>query len=849
MSVVVETMQAFKAALLSREAAQMQSMTRRWRALEEALQDRIEVFAARVAQDGLTVGQIQSRQFQLDRYASLLRQVQREHSGYVDYADGLIQAGQRQAGASGINAAAAAIRAIGVRSGFDILPINVIENMVGLAGDGSPLQQLLQNSFGAAADGMLNQLIRATALGYNPQRTARMMVRDGLSQSLSRMMNISRTEQLRVFREGSRQQYQASGVVENYRRLATKDRRTCPACMMADGEVMELGESLKAHPSCRCTSIPTVMGFKPVQWERGPDWFAKQAPDVQRQILGPGRFNAWKDGRFDLDQLITEKSNGVWGNSLHPTPLRDLLSGNVQPYNVRLLDPNRPVTPLPQRIAEPPPEPEPLPSDGFPADLAGIERVKTLGGSTGAELVRDPATGKLYVKKKGNNPGHLLEETYADAAYQALGVNVPKFKLYSDNGQPVKLAEFMEGRSLAEIKQSDPKLYAKAVKALQKDFAADALLGNWDVVGLSADNILVDKSGTPWRIDNGGSLRYRAQGALKTEFSSYVDELWTLRNPRINQQTAETFGGVGFYDLTKQMKALEKRRAELLAALPVELQGPVAARLDNLKDVTKISDLFKKDSFVESYTDNFAKHSVGLRKAGLIDGLPKKLTNSGVEVFDENGKRWDNYRGSDSIIGKLAGYMQRNGGDYERTIPYWAGQQAIDSWTNGAQAAKYFYAGQRNVDDAFWWKFGKDKASEAYEKAKSIIGADAYHETLTAWHAFNYEFMRNTAFKNNNLKKGVVKLIRTENIDVMGLNNMQKGDTKTIKRGAVESYSVFKKVSVFGSEETVQEIPHHRIFGNYMLERSPGSNHGMFLGDNENEIVAMTEGVKVTYVK
>lgn len=43
----------------------------------------------------------------------------------------------------------------------------------------------------------------------------------------------------------------------------------------------------------------------------------------------------------------------------------------------------------------------------------------------------------------------------------------------------------------------------------------DAMLGNWDVIGMAADNILVDKDGKPWRIDNGGSLSFRAQGGKK----------------------------------------------------------------------------------------------------------------------------------------------------------------------------------------------------------------------------------------------------------------------------------------------------------------------------------------------
>lgn len=335
---VVDVINGFKADLMRKEAQQMQSMARRWQQVEASLQDRVEVFASRVAQDGLTPSQIQSRQFQLDRYNSLLRQVTRELDKYTDYADGLITTGQRQAAQLGIQAASSAIRAVaGARTAFDILPIDAIENMVGLAGDGSPLRTLLQASYSSGAQGMLDQLIRSTALGVNPQVTAQNMVRLGLSQSLNRMMTVARTEQLRVHRESSRQQYQQSGVVENYRRLATRDSRTCMACLMADGEVYELTETLREHPNGRCTTIPTVTGFAPVAWQKGPDWFMQQDQATQRKMLGNGRYNAWQDGRFNLDQLVQQRSNSIWGDSLQVTPLRDLLSGNVQPYNVRQL--------------------------------------------------------------------------------------------------------------------------------------------------------------------------------------------------------------------------------------------------------------------------------------------------------------------------------------------------------------------------------------------------------------------------------------------------------------------------------------------------------------------------------
>jgi hypothetical protein len=329
---VIRTMADFKANLLYEEAQQMRSMARRWRQVETALIDQAELTARRLQEDGLSPAQKRDAQYLLERSQSLYRQAQREFDKYTDYAAPLIETQQRSMAKAGINMASAAIRAVasdtGVRIAFDILPVDAVEFMVGLAGDGSPLTTLLEGAFGSGVDGMFTELIRATALGKNPRETAQRMVREGFSQSLSRMLNVSRSEQMRVFRESSRQQFINSGVVEGYRRLATRSATTCSACLFADGEEYALTESLREHASGRCSLLPTVTGFRPVQWQRGPDWFRQQSPDTQKGILGKGKYEAWKAGKFDLDQLVSVKRNATWGDSVQPTPLREL-TGNA----------------------------------------------------------------------------------------------------------------------------------------------------------------------------------------------------------------------------------------------------------------------------------------------------------------------------------------------------------------------------------------------------------------------------------------------------------------------------------------------------------------------------------------
>lgn len=245
--------------------------------------------------------------------------------------------------------------------------------------------------------------------------------------------------------------------------------------------------------------------------------------------------------------------------------------------------------PLPPIAPPPPPPPPPVPAKPkrprpWPKDPIGdVEVVRTLGGSTGAELVRDKLTGREFVRKRGASPEHLREEAAADRLYAALGLKVPKSKLFEvKGGGPVKLARYVEGRTLAELRASDPAAAAKAEAELRRGFVADALLGNWDVVGLSADNVLVDAKGGVHRIDNGGALRFRAQGKRKSaaQWSGSVDELATLRDPAVNPAAASVFGKLTDEEVAKQVDRLLARRRKVLDAAPADLKSTLSARLD-----------------------------------------------------------------------------------------------------------------------------------------------------------------------------------------------------------------------------------------------------------------------------
>lgn len=272
---------------------------------------------------------------------------------------------------------------------------------------------------------------------------------------------------------------------------------------------------------------------------------------------------------------------------------------------------------------------------GFPTSPQDVTAIKGLGGHSGAgaTLVQD-ANGNLYVKKQGaQNPGHLKEESAADAAYRALGVDVPEHQLYPG---PVKLAKFVEGKTLASVQKNDPKAAEAAAASLRKGFAADALLANWDVVGTDFDNILIGSNGKTYRIDNGGALRYRAMGGQKASFNEYPVEIFNLRNTNVNWQMASVFGKVSGKDLVTQIGQIVKRTPAMLQTLPTALRGVMGARVTRLKQYAQIHQTLSAKGYGDKAIDGFVtKLWKGLQAGG--GGFDPQTPAQIMQAFGEMG--------------------------------------------------------------------------------------------------------------------------------------------------------------------------------------------------------------------
>jgi hypothetical protein len=322
---VIDAINDFRDGLLRNEQAQMAEAARRWLQVEQAVQAQTDALAYELANTARpNMGQLARSR----RYQALRAQVDDELGRYAAYTEGRVVDGQRAMILNAISHSQAAVNAVSVEAEltvqFNRLPVAAVENMIGLAGDGTPLRNLLNEAASVGPDAMAQELVNGIALGRNPLEVARRALRAGLGQTFTRMATIARTEQLRAYRETTLQSYRQSNVVIGYRRLSARDDRTCVACLFADGRFYRLEEGFDEHPAGRCSLIPVLRNVPPTQYETGQQWFRRQPERTQRAMLGRGRFEAWQAGDASLDDMVSRVWNDTWGGSLRVTRVSDL---------------------------------------------------------------------------------------------------------------------------------------------------------------------------------------------------------------------------------------------------------------------------------------------------------------------------------------------------------------------------------------------------------------------------------------------------------------------------------------------------------------------------------------------
>ena len=163
-------------------------------------------------------------------------------------------------------------------------------------------------------------------------------------------------------------------------------------------------------------------------------------------------------------------------------------------------------------------------TEGSRTWFAGLTKVGPALGSNPGGMHEDAHGQQWYVKQYAK-PGQAHAEHLSNSIYRALGASVPESVVTDDGQFASKIVPGVVG-TLGEVG-----LTPDTANKILDHFVADVFTQNWDTVGTGHDNVVVRKNGEVTRIDQGGTLMYRAQGEPKP-FSTLhkVGEWETLKD-------------------------------------------------------------------------------------------------------------------------------------------------------------------------------------------------------------------------------------------------------------------------------------------------------------------------------
>jgi hypothetical protein len=346
---VLTAAQRFRAELLAGERDRAVRLVNAYGGVYRRLQDSIQALVDAIdALPDPTPGQVH----RLAAYRSLEAQILEQVSRYGGFADLELDAGARQMIQTGLThweqltllSVPSPLQAT-LRASFTRLHPDAVETMVGFLGNDSPLHQALTKQLGqAVADAVGERLVASVGLGWNPRRAAR-VIRDELGQGLNWSLNTSRTAQLWAYREANRAAMVANSQITPgwiwHSAMENGDGRTCMSCIAKHGSHHTADEVLNDHHSGRCVAVPETVSWQSLgldlpdnrpQIPAGEDWFRGQTEAQQRQLMGDGMYQAWRDGKFSFQDLSRPYDDAVYGEMLREASLKDLLGENARQY-------------------------------------------------------------------------------------------------------------------------------------------------------------------------------------------------------------------------------------------------------------------------------------------------------------------------------------------------------------------------------------------------------------------------------------------------------------------------------------------------------------------------------------
>jgi hypothetical protein len=318
---VLDLAAEFRAGLLAQDAEVLERLVGAYLQLYGRLKDKIDIFLLKYE---LLEEPTKAAVARLAQYGDLLQAIEEELAKYSAYAEVEISGAARAAIELAIRDTTAYLNFYGLERPA-MLPTKAIEAMLGFLKPDGPLYARLGELAGAHAAKVGDAILEGVGLGYNPIKVAK-SIENYMGGGLTDALRNARTVQLYSYREATRANYMMnSDVVQGWIWWAELDDEVCMACAAEHGEVHGLEENLDGHYNCRCAMLP-YLGDNPVE-QGGEEWFEGLSEDMQRQMMGEEKFEAWSEGKFDFGDLATTTHSDVFGDMRVERSLQELVGG------------------------------------------------------------------------------------------------------------------------------------------------------------------------------------------------------------------------------------------------------------------------------------------------------------------------------------------------------------------------------------------------------------------------------------------------------------------------------------------------------------------------------------------
>ena len=395
----------------------------------------------------------------------------------------------------------------------------------------------------------------------------------------------------------------------------------------------------------------------------------------------------------------------------------------------------------------------PMPTD--PGVILGQKIKEPTGSNTGGQSGSWMGTdGVLRYVKEYANPDQARGEVLANEIYRSLGIRAPKSTMFQTKEGKWAIATDWQANKGELGKIGITK--ERALKVLEGT-PADILLGNRDAVGLNHDNVVFDADGNAWRIDQGGALLFKAQGAEKSENALGNITEWEYFTTGKTYKKVFDAAGVdrtdaipGIWDKVKQIESVQATYGSWtnrIAMLHPDWDPNLVKRLGDVLD-TRTALLKQKRIDHEAEAAAQTAQAKGVPAGappsthGSIYPMPEKGASPKGKKIVENdatftemtsmGNGWLHFGDPGSISKGQLDYASKDPSYWDCLETTWTAMQRdyVDGMRRMQKDHRSARANNPNSDEALAWRGMKEYTAGNYERINLALQKHARGEPL-----------------------------------------------------------------------------------------------------------------------